>query len=380
MLKDRKETEIKQNEKQQISNGQLVLLLAAFLFGGQQIFSPVEQGMAHNQWFTTLSSAVLGFFLISIYLTICKLFPDKNFSQILTAVFGKVLGKIFSLVYTVLFLFATGFSLLLMANFWIDLDTWYTPQLVVMFLVLIAAALGAYFGLEVLARASVIVISLLLAIAFLDTVFVIPEMKFSYLLPLQEIDGTVWLKSLKYMLMLEYFNLLMFVIPGVHTEGKGNSGKSIRFWMVFVLLYLVFIDIRSALVLGPATYLFDYPSTHVLKVIDLVGILPQVELLGIMALIAGGILRITYMFYIFLEMVNHTFAMREKRVLILPLVLLTLASAFFFIGFSEGIQQQLDFYFSWIGIPFYLVIPLLLVFVGLYQKHKRQKRSAVGRL
>ena len=363
---------------QQITCRQIGLLLAAFLLGGQQLFLPVEQGLPHNQWLTSLGASVMGFLLICLYLMIPKLFPGIDFSQILTTGFGRIIGKLLSLVYVLLFLFATGFSLLLMVNFWVALDMWYTPQMVIMFLVMIAAAFGAYLGLEVLARAAVVVIGLLLAIAFLDTVFVLPEMNFSYLLPLQELDVAAWLQSMKYVVLLEYMNLLMLLVPSAHVSKDDFRKRPIIVWAFWVFLYLIFLDVRNTVVLGPAAYLYDYPGTNVLKVINLTELVPQAELMGIMMLIAGGIFRITYMFFVTLEMVNGTFAMGEKRVLILPLALLLTAVAFCFVGFAEGISQWLDVYFTWLCIPFYVVIPLLLVLIGCYQKGKRRKQSSVG--
>lgn len=368
----------KENLIQQVSGRQLALLLAAFLLGGQQIFLPVEQGLPHNQWLTTLGAAVMGFLLLGMYLMVVKLFPDKDFSQILTAGFGNIIGKLFSFVYVILFLFATGFSLLLMVNFWVALDMWYTPQMVIMFLVIVAAAFGAYLGLEVLARAAVVVVSFLLAVAFLDTVFVLPEMNFSYLLPFQEIDGAAWLRGMKYVVLLEYMNLLMLFVPSAHVLKENHGKRTIMSWVFWIFLYLIFLDIRNTVVLGPAAYLYDYPGTNVLKVINLTELVPQIELMGIMTLIAGGVFRIAYMFFVSLEMINGTFAMREKRVLILPLALLMPAVAFCFVGFAEGITQALDFYFTWVCIPFYVVVPVFLVFIGLYQKRKRRKQSTVG--
>lgn len=368
----------KENLIQQISGRQLALLLAAFLLGGQQIFLPVEQGLPHNQWLTTLGAAVIGFLLLGMYLMVVKLFPDKGFSQILTTGFGNIIGKLFSFVYVILFLFATGFSLLLMVNFWVALDMWYTPQMVIMFLVIVAAAFGAYLGLEVLARAAVVVVSFLLAVAFLDTVFVLPEMNFSYLLPFQEIDGAAWLRGMKYVVLLEYMNLLMLFVPSAHVLKENHGKRTIMSWVFWIFLYLIFLDIRNTVVLGPAAYLYDYPGTNVLKVINLTELVPQIELMGIMTLIAGGVFRIAYMFFVSLEMINGTFAMREKRVLILPLALLMPAVAFCFVGFAEGITQALDFYFTWVCIPFYVVVPVFLVFIGLYQKRKRRKQSTVG--
>ncbi len=367
----------KENLKQQISERQLALLAAAFLLGGQQIFLPVEESIPHNQWMTTLGAAVIGFLLLCLYLMVVRLFPNKDFSQILTTGFGKIIGKLLSVVYIIQFLFATGFSLLLMVNFWVALDMWYTPQMVIMFLVMAAVAFGVYLGVEVLARAAVVVVSLLLAVAFLDTVFVLPEMRFSYLLPFQDIDGAAWLKSMKYVVLLEYANLLMLLVPGAHVSGEGRWNKSILSWAFWIFLYLIFLDVRNTLVLGPAAYLYDYPGTNVLKVINLTEVVPQVELMGIMMLIAGGLFRIVYMFLVSLEMINSTFAMRERRVLILPLALLMIAVGFCFVGFAEGITQSLDLYFAWICVPFYMIVPILLIVIGSYQNHKRRKQSSV---
>ncbi|MCI8336861.1 MAG: GerAB/ArcD/ProY family transporter [Peptococcaceae bacterium] len=372
------ETTTKQDGQPQISSRQLGLLAAAFLLGGQQIFLPVEQGIPHNQWFATFGAAVIGFLLLGLYLTIAKLFPGKDFSKVLTTGFGRIVGKILSFLYIIQFLFATGFSLLLMVNFWVALDMWYTPQMVIMFLVIVAAAFGAYLGLEVLARAAVVVVSLLLAVAFLDTIFVLPEMKFSYLLPFQEIDGAAWLKSMKYIVLLEYANLLMLLVPSAHTQAAEKLKKPVKVWGLWIFLYLIFLDVRNTLVLGPAAYLYDYPGTNVLKVINLTEVVPQIELMGIMTLIAGGIFRIAYMFLVSLEMMNVTFAMREKKVLILPLALLMVAVAFLFVGFAEDITQPLDFYFAWVCIPLYGIIPILLVAVGYYQRHKRRKQAAIN--
>lgn len=358
--------------KQQISKRQMVFLFAAFLLGGQHIFAPVEKTLYHNQWMATLGAAVIGLILFICYFGVIKLFPERNFSQILTSVFGKFLGKVFSLIYAVLFIASTSFSLLLLTTFWIDLDMWYTPQIVIMAFVLFVAMLGFRQGVEVLARVCIVIVGFVAFIAALDTIFITSEMHFSYLLPLKELDGQEWLRIVKYTILLEYFNLLMLLVPGAHMV-KGKQGKkTVKIGVISVFIYLVLIDIRSALVLGPSIYLYDYPNSHVLKVINVVEVVPQIELIGIMFLIAIGLLRFVYMFYVSLEMFNQTMAIKNKNLLILPMAGIILGLAFCFLGFAEGIDKQLNWYFSWVGIPFYLVVPVILLGVGVYKKRKNK--------
>lgn len=369
---------IQMNEgKQQISGRDLGFLLAAFLLGGQHIFSPLEKTLSHNNWLVHLGAGIFGFFLLLAYLAIMKSFPNQSFVQILTSVFGKIVGRILAAIYFTQFIFFTSFSLLLLVSFWSVIDMRYTPQIIIMGIVLLLAGFTIKLGIEVISRTCTIIVCILICIAVIDTIFLFPDMEISYLLPLQEVNMGALLDSMKRSVLLTYFNLLMLLGITPYINADTDWKKPIKKSMFWMILYLVFIEIRGSLVLGPSMYLYDFPNSQVLKVINIIEVLPQVELIGIMALMAVGILRIVYMFFISLGVINDTVSMHDPKVLILPLAMLILVVCFCFLGYEGNLDGQVNFYLLWIGIPLYLVIPMYMLIIGRWRQIREKKQAKV---
>ena len=86
--------------KEIISQKHAVLMLSFFIFGGIAITGVPTLQAEQDVWIAIILGMIMAFIIYFVYARILTLFPGNGIYEVIGIVFGKVLGKIISLLYT----------------------------------------------------------------------------------------------------------------------------------------------------------------------------------------------------------------------------------------------------------------------------------------
>ena len=138
-----------------ISSVQLFLIL--FALEGSAALLYAVQGVTllagPDGWFSVfLSNMLYGLAILLLTVALGKRFPDQTFAEYLPEIMGKMLGKLMSAAYAIVFIFFT--AVVLSEGSWFIGISFYTntPHIVFVAVLTAVAIYGAYLGIEVIAR------------------------------------------------------------------------------------------------------------------------------------------------------------------------------------------------------------------------------------
>ena len=169
-----------------ISAYQLMVLVSFFTLGTSTLATPaiIAEQAKQDAWIATLIGVGVGTVIILLYANLAGRFPNKTFFQALELVFGKWIGKALSLLLTLAALIFTSTLLYYSGEFLNTEMLPNTPTLALNLLMVSVIVMGAYLGLETVARSAEIFFMIFTVLFLLLFVFLLPEVKVENLQPI----------------------------------------------------------------------------------------------------------------------------------------------------------------------------------------------------
>ena len=92
-------------KKEQLSSKVLMFSVGCFIQSSTLLVGFVAATTSNESWIPVLAGIVLSLPVIWIYLRISKKYPGKSIIEIDDLAFGRIVGKLFSVVYIIFFSF-----------------------------------------------------------------------------------------------------------------------------------------------------------------------------------------------------------------------------------------------------------------------------------
>ena len=262
-----------------------------------------------NQIIAVLISFISTFVFAAPVYFLYKKFPNFTMSDNILNFWGKF-GIVFILVYSLYFLFVCCHSLSL---FNIFISNVMNPDFSVKtlsFTIVLTSCYGAYKGLEGLARASSIIMSIIFVSIFFLAIALIPQINFLNYPPMTFKDSKNILNTTLIMMSkMSYIPAMTMLLP----FAKGNVKKGIVLWNVILH---VFIALLITLLVGA---LGEYINTHVFPVyaatsIAEIGMFKRLDALYMGIFTTGLFVKISLFLLLFSLTVSKIFGDKIGRV------------------------------------------------------------------
>ena len=357
--------------KEKISDAQGIKLLILFLFG-----STLIMGTGGNAGRDTWLSILVGMiFIVPVYLIYCRilfLFPGKDLIEILELVFGRLIGKLLSLIFI---WYAFHLGALVMRDFGEFVVTMALPE-TPMVVSLIAFGLlciwGAKAGIETLAKCgeyfSVFVFVLLIIYSLLS----MPSMDIQNALPIMGQGLGKSLGGVLGAMTYPFGEAVIFLFVFSALPNKGSCYKN-YFWALFVSgITIAYIALRNTMILGSDTLAAVYfPAYIAISRINIGNFLQRIEVGVSIVFMLSGFIKTAICMLASAKGLGRVFNFDDYRILVTPLGLLmtTLSYTVF-----KSVIEMNDWTFQiwpYYSIPFQFILPLLIwVFIEIKQKSK----------
>lgn len=338
-----------------ISPSQYRYLLAAFVAGSSLLLSFMDNMVKQDSWLVVLASYVASAPFVLTYVMLAKKLPGKNLMQINDAVFGPVLGKVFSLMYIGYFFILLSFNLSDLSDYYIGSVSQETPKLPLIAITLLVAVYGVAKGLRPIAKAGFLS-AVFSAIVIISTfLLLVKEMDFSNFLPVLESPPYKIAQSVHIFAALPYCEVFVFlmVMPSVGPGAK--PGRDTFGGLLLGMVFLLAVSVRNTAVLGPSTALFTSNSYMAVRIINIGDFLTRVELFVAIGVIGALFMKITVLFFVLIKSLASVFDLKSPRALLVPVG--GLAAVLALIAFSSTVSH------AYAGMRYHAFFPLLFEFI-----------------
>lgn len=366
-------------EKIKLGTHEMGSLTAALTCGGAIVVSSsaLASYAKIESWFPVIITAVWGLGMLWVNLSLCSLYPDKTFAEIIFVVFGKWLGRLIVGGFVYFCFLMTSQNIWYIGNMMVTQYFTETPFAAVDLLFVIAMTVGLLYGIEAIARASNIFIVFISVVLLLAMVLVIPNIHPRNFTPVFE-EGL--LPSLKGALLLSSYTVSPLVLLNMIFAANVSDIKKAKKSMVKGYLWAMFLIIVPSVitigVLGPdITSKSLYPTFLLAKEINVGIIFSRLEALITSVWIISNFTTDILFFYAGYVALVQLIGIKNAKRLVLPLGLFVLV-------FSDIVYPDINYQMEWdvyTCIPYLITMGILLpISVLVLGKIKKLRKKGAG--
>jgi spore germination protein (amino acid permease) len=315
-------------DKIKITNHQLFSLTACNSTGaGVIITSALIAGIAkQDAWLAALFTPVMGVVVIWIMSYLSGKFPDMTFIGVIKSICGKWIGTVVALSFVILCLTIAYHMPWYISNFMNTHVMPETPAYVINFLFVAAAVIAILYGIETIARASEVFITLASILFLIAMILVSPNIKPQNIQPVLE-KGII--PVLKGGVVLSCYTtlhtiILMMVYP-VNIVNIKEGRKSILKGYLWASSIIFVTILMSVLVLGSVvTAKSQYPTYILAKEINLAIVFSRFEfIIAALWIVTEYIICILF-FYAGITGLSEIIGLKDYRKIVIPMGLIVL--------------------------------------------------------
>jgi spore germination protein KB len=365
-------------EKAKISVIQLFAMIFMFELGSALV---VSYGITAKKdaWLAILLGVCGGIALFFIYYALFRQFPNLPLTGYVRKIFGKYVGWIIGLLYTVYWLYNASRNLRDFGELLLTSTMTQTPLLALNILFVLGICYVLYLGIEVLGRTAEVFIVILLFFGFVGNLFVY-------------FSGNVNLHNLQPFLENGWKPIVTTAFP---ITTFFPFGQMITFTMLLpylnrpelakkvwlsaiissglILSYTTSLDIA---VLGvDAVERATYPLLSTIGQINLLDFIQRLDAIVVFTFLMTMFFKTSIFFYCAVIGIVDLFKLKNHQQIVLPMgVILLFLSMSIASSFTEHIEEGLDIMMYPLHLPFMVIIPLLMLLVALIRNGFKKLR------
>ncbi|WP_433614676.1 GerAB/ArcD/ProY family transporter [Paenibacillus cellulositrophicus] len=353
-------------DKEKVSNLQLCLMMYLMIGGTSILVVPSFTAMYAKQdmWISPVIGSVFGFFSVTVAWLLYRRNPGLTMIEQTQRLFGKWAGSILGIVFLLFQIDAIGLITREYAEFIVQAFLPKTPLVMIIGCIVLTCSFAVRSGVEVIGRFAQIFGPIFLCFVLAIFLFLLPEYRFSNMLP---ILGTGIKPSLKGSLEPSVWFMEFIFISSVYPSvRKGDNGLKGGLFAVFLMMITMVITNFTCLFLfGESTANLTFPFLSASRFVNIADFFSHVEAIVMALWILGGFAQISMWYYTLALGTAQWLKITDFRPLVFPVGLLI---GVFSIWVAKNFQQMLH-YFPTGGtgssIIALLLLPILILLVSL---------------
>lgn len=325
--------------------------------------------MSTAGWYATEISVLGSVFLFMLVYVLMKRFPGNDLVSIFDIVTGKVIGKIFALIFCGFFVYYSGINIREFVEMIKAYILPYTPPSSLIFLFMMIVLAYAYAGLEGIARMGYISFIFILVGLVIILALPFPFYNIDNLFP---IGGYGFKASMQYGLLrtsaYSEVIILGFIVNSIH--GVKNFRK-------IGLISLLLSGIIIGTIILCNLLAFEYPQGsenlsalfQLSRIVYFSRFFQRVETVFIFIWVMASIISVSITFYMAVSIFCKTFKIPKHRPYLLPFAFFTFLITLLPESISEVVQKHTDFLRSYSMFIVYF-IPILVLLIAFIRRKK----------
>lgn len=305
--------------KEVISAKQGVALLVIFILGTSQIYAGGGRAK-QDLWISIIIALIVSIPTILIFGKLMIMHPGKSLFQILNTVFGKAIGNIITLLYTLNFFLIGGLCIRDVTEFIQTASLSETPQYFSAIWIILLAIYMVKSGIEVFARWTDFILLILLIVIVSLMIIAIPKLNLENILPILY-DGwkPVFHSALSYY-SFPFAEVIVFLTLFNNLDEHKNIYSIFLKGLIIGGLILLVTSVKNMALLGfPNLTQIYYPSYYANSLISLGTFLQRLEVSSAVMMFLTGFAKLcVYLFAVCIGL-SHLFKYPKYSDLAFPI-------------------------------------------------------------
>lgn len=365
------------NRKMKIGNFEAACLLLNMISSKIILDFPrtVSEDAGTAGWLMTLVVSAVVIALFSVLSGLYRKFAGRDLLDVGESALGSVGRILTGLLFMLQFLLIIPIILREFAEDIKVISLASTPISMIILIFCAGMIVGAWLGLETLARIHVLTVPILAGAFVLILLLNVQNFDISRLAPWLGLGGDVILrKGIVNLSIYSEFIVLFFMLPYLNNK-KDFSGIG-RYSLVFSGLFLVLTSLCYALFYQyPETTELFLPMYQMAREINLGRFFTRIESAFIVIWASSAFLYLSSGLYFITWLFREAFGLKYQKPLILPFAILVFTISMVPENLYSTLQFEMEFYRSWSWILTFL-FPLLLVIIASLRVRSRKRKEA----
>lgn len=278
-----------------LSGHQLFTLMLIFEIGSTTLFAlgiEVEQ----DAWIVILIALLIGLCFVWIYTKLQNAFSGKNLVEIIMVLFGKILGIPLVIFYVCDCLWSVARSLREFGELLIITSLPKTPFYIILILFLLTSTYALFKGTEVLARASEIVVPIMIFFILISYILLILSKKLDFrnLLPVASSGISPMLKAVPGIVMFPFGEIFIFFMYWCYVDKREDIRKiSMKAVLISGILIIISSIVNISALGCKYTYVSTIPFIESIKLINIGCIITNIDIIAILVILFGGFFKMS---------------------------------------------------------------------------------------
>lgn len=363
--------------KEILSNRQGIFVMTMFIIGSAIMVS--SSGKAKQDiWIAIILSLLMAMPVIYVYSNLLALYPGKDLFDILTEIFGVVIGKIISLPF-IWYSFHLGTLVIRNFSGFVNVISFpETPQAVTVIFLGLFCIWMAKAGIEVLGRWTTFIFPIAMFIIIGTVILSMTNIHVKYFRPILYEGLSPIIESAFGIFSFPFAETVVFTM--VFNKLK-NTRKSFGVFLKSILLggaVILIIAVRNVVVLGaPLNSKLVFPSYVAVRTLNIGDFVQRFEVVVAIIFMLGGAVKISICLYAAAVGLTKLLNFDNYRDLTGPV-------GFLMMSFSCIIYDSLMEMFDWAtqiypyyAIPFQIILPIIVLIAAkiklkITKKNKKQ--------
>ena len=350
-------------QKEQITDKEAFCVLFVFYIGSSLILG--GGGEAKNDaWLSGIFGVLLSIPMVLVYARLLALYPEKGLFDILELIFGKVFGKIISIIY-IWYSFHLGS--LVMRNFGEFINTATmpeTPLFVPIFCLGLVCIVAVRSGIEVIGRISTYIVPFTLFIIVIVQLLGIPHWEIHNIKPILGNGMLPILKGGFSAFSFPYGESVIMIGAFFSLKSKKSPYKFFLMGTLFAGLVLVIITLRNIFILGGILPNVHFPSHVAVSRISVGDFLQRIEISVAVVFIFGVFIKSSICLLVSSLGLAKLFKLHDYRSIVIQMGLLMI---YFSYTIYDSIFEMRNWAFevyAYYAFPFQVIIPIIMLLMA----------------
>lgn len=365
--------------KEKISDIQGINLVILFIFGSTLVMG--TGGMAKNDmWIAILLAILFSVPVLLMYSRILYRYPGKDLYDILEEVFGKFIGRIFSIIFIWFFLHLGSLVLRNFGEFINTVSLPETPKIVPIIIFAFVCILGVKSGIETLAKCSGYFMIFNLLFIIIMTFLAIPKTNPENLLPIMSNGIKPILRGAFSAFSFPFVELVVFMMV---FDSLGKPSSSYRVYLKALIiggLIVALLAMRNIMILGAETLgAIYFPSYVAVSRINVGNFLQRLEISVTIVFLLTGFIKISICLLAATKGLSKLFGYKDYRFFVTPVGLLMVNLAYLIYGNIMEMFEWAREIWPYYAFPFQVILPLIILIAveikAMLEKKNKQKKN-----
>jgi len=360
--------------KEQITDKEAICLLIVFIMGTTLILG--SGGEAKNDaWISLIVSIFMFMPMLLIFSRISSLYQGKDLFDILIVIFGKVVGRIISIIYI---WYAFHLGALVLRNFGEFINTLAipeTPMFVPLLCMGFVSIIAVRLGIEVIGRTTTYFLPIIFFILAVVLILSLSDIHFSYLKPILGKGLTPVLKGGFSIFSFPFAETVLFIGVFSALKTKKSPIKVYLWGMCISACVIILVTIRNISILGNMLGSFYFPSYQAVGQISIGDFIQRIEVSVSMVFVFGVLIKSSICLLVACKGIGKIFNLYDYRSIVIQTGLLMVYFSYFIYDNIMEMKFWAFKVYPYYAFPMQVILPGIIWVLAEIKVRKDAKSS-----